>query len=123
MITDLATSMAEDLAFAAEALRVRPGVRVIVLAPRASREDMIASLRAHVFACFTVPFDYPAIVDMIRRALEATNWRDGIEVVSGLPNWFTLRVASHLLTAERLMRFMAEYQSAYRRSRRSSAIC
>jgi anti-sigma regulatory factor (Ser/Thr protein kinase) len=32
-------------------------------------------------------------------------------VVSGLPNWFTLRVSSHLLTAERLVRFMAEYQA------------
>jgi anti-sigma regulatory factor (Ser/Thr protein kinase)/ActR/RegA family two-component response regulator len=112
VITDIATSMSEDLAFAEEVLRVRPGVRVIVLAPRATREEIIASLRAHVFACFTVPFDFPGIVDMIRRALETTNWRDGIEVVSGLPNWFTLRVASHLLTAERLIRFMSEYQSA-----------
>jgi anti-sigma regulatory factor (Ser/Thr protein kinase) len=32
--------------------------------------------------------------------------------VSGLPNWFTLRVASHLLTAERLIRFMSEYQAS-----------
>jgi anti-sigma regulatory factor (Ser/Thr protein kinase) len=112
VISDVETSMAEDVAFAEEVLRIRPGVRVIVLAPRASREDIIASLRAHVFACFTVPFDYPAIVDMIGRALEATNWRDGIEVVSGLPNWFTLRVASHLLTAERLIRFMSEYQAS-----------
>lgn len=112
VITDLGTSMSEDLALADEVLRVRPGVRVIVLAARASREDIIASLRAHIFACFTIPLDYPAIVDMIRRALDATNWRDGIEVVSGLPNWFTLRVASHLLTAERLIHFMSEYQSA-----------
>ena len=49
---------------------------------------------------------------MIRRALDATGWRDGIEVTSGLPDWFTLRVSSHLLTAERLVRFMAEYQAA-----------
>jgi len=30
-----------------------------------------------------MPFDYDGIVDMIRRALEATGWRDGIEVLSG----------------------------------------
>ena len=58
LITDLETSMSEDLALADEVLRIRPGVRVIVLAPRASREDIIASLRAHIFACFTVPFDF-----------------------------------------------------------------
>ena len=49
--------MDEDLALADEVSGARPGVRVIVLAARASREDVIASLRAHVFACFTTPFD------------------------------------------------------------------
>jgi anti-sigma regulatory factor (Ser/Thr protein kinase)/CheY-like chemotaxis protein len=112
VLTDPGTSMAEDLALAGEALALRPGVRVIVLAAAASPEQVIASLRAHVFACFTMPFDYPDMVDMIRRALDATGWRDGIEVTSGLPDWFTMRVSSHLLTAERLVRFMAEYQSA-----------
>jgi DNA-binding response OmpR family regulator len=111
VLTDPGTPMAEDLALAGEVLAIRPGVRVIVLAARASREEVIASLRTHVFACFTTPFDYDEIVDMIRRALDATGWRDGIEVTSGLPDWFTLRVSSHLLTAERLVRFMAEYQS------------
>jgi DNA-binding NarL/FixJ family response regulator len=112
VLTDPATPMAEDVALAGEIQVVRPGVRVIVLAARASREEVIASLRAHVFSCFTTPFDYPEIVDMIRRALDATDWRDGIEVTSGLPDWFTLRVSSHLLTAERLVRFMDEYQAA-----------
>jgi DNA-binding response OmpR family regulator len=112
VLTDPGTSIAEDLALAGEILALRPGVRVLVLAARATREEVIASLRAHVFACFTTPFDYPEIVDMIRRALDATGWRDGIEVVSGLPDWFTMRVSSHLLTAERLIRFMAEYQMA-----------
>jgi DNA-binding response OmpR family regulator len=112
VLTDPGTLMAEDLALAGEVMTLRPGVRVIVLAAEASREEVIASLRAHVFACFTTPFDYPEIVDMIRRALDATDWRDGIEVTSGLPDWFTLRVSSHLLTAERLVRFMDEYQAA-----------
>jgi DNA-binding response OmpR family regulator len=112
VLTDPATSMAEDLALAGEVLALRPGVRVIVLAARTTREEVIASLRAHVFSCFTMPFDYQEIVDMIRRALDATGWRDGIEVTSGLPDWFTMRVSSHLLTAERLVRFMAEYQMA-----------
>jgi len=112
VLTDPGTPMAEDLALASEILALRPGVRVIALAAQASREQVIASLRAHVFSCFTTPFDYPEIVDMVRRALDATGWRDGIEVVSGLPDWFTMRVSSHLLTAERLVRFMGEYQMA-----------
>lgn len=112
LITDPRTSVTEDLALAREVASVRPGVRLIVLTGKASREEVIASLRAHVFACFSTPFDYHEIVDMVRRALDETAWRDGIEVTSGLPDWFTMRVSSHLLTAERLVRFMAEYQAS-----------
>ncbi|HEY7059233.1 MAG TPA: ATP-binding protein, partial [Vicinamibacterales bacterium] len=35
---------------------------------------------------------------------------DGIQVVSGLDHWLTLRVSCHLVTADRLTRFMAEMQ-------------
>jgi anti-sigma regulatory factor (Ser/Thr protein kinase)/CheY-like chemotaxis protein len=111
VVTDPVTSIAEDLALAAELSRVRPGVRVIALAPAASHEDLVAALRAHVFACFTPPFEAAEIVDMIRAALKASDWRDGLEVVSALPHWFTLRVACHLLTADRLVRFMTEQQT------------
>ena len=43
---------------------------------------------------------------MLRTALEEDAWREGIEVLSGLPNWITLRVSSRLVTAERLIHFM-----------------
>jgi anti-sigma regulatory factor (Ser/Thr protein kinase)/CheY-like chemotaxis protein len=111
VVTDPVTSIPEDLALAAELSRVRPGVRVIALAPAASHEDLVAALRAHVFACFTPPFDAAEIVDMIGAALKTSDWRDGLEVVSALPHWFTLRVACHLLTADRLVRFMTEQQT------------
>jgi anti-sigma regulatory factor (Ser/Thr protein kinase)/ActR/RegA family two-component response regulator len=108
-VTNPATSIAEDLALAAELCRARPGLRIIALSPAASHEDLIAALRAHVFACFTPPFDALEIAGMIRSALDAFAWHDGIEVVSGLANWCTLRVSCHLLTADRLVRFMTEH--------------
>jgi anti-sigma regulatory factor (Ser/Thr protein kinase) len=49
---------------------------------------------------------------MANTALLSENWRDGIEVTSGLPHWLTLRVSCHLLTADRLVRFMTELQSS-----------
>jgi anti-sigma regulatory factor (Ser/Thr protein kinase)/CheY-like chemotaxis protein len=112
VITDPATSVSEDLALAEELRSVRPGVKVVVLAPATTHEDLIAALRAQVFACFTPPFDYAEVVAMGRAALEAVDWRHGIEVVSGLPYWMTLRVSCHLLTAERLVRFMTEREDA-----------
>ncbi len=103
--------IAEDLALARELTNIRPGVRFIVLTRTATHEDLIAALRAHVFACFTEPFDHTVIVDMVRTALNVPEWRDGIEVVSGLPNWLTLKVSCRLLTAERLVHFMTELQT------------
>src|SRR5262249_55495277 len=91
---------------------VRPGARLILLAPSATNEDIVNALRADVFACFTPPFDYHEIVSMVRGAISESGKPDGIELISGLPYWLTVRVACQLLTAERLVRFMSELQSA-----------
>ena len=109
VVTDPETFVPEDVALALELGHARPGLRVIALSPAASHEDLIAALRAHVFACFTAPFDPAEIVDMVRSALNVSAWHDGITVVSGLPHWFTLRASCHLLTADRLVRFMTEH--------------
>ena len=89
----------------------RPGVKVIALAPAVPPDEVIAALRAHVFACFTQPFAVREVADMVRAALAAGEWSDGIEVVSGAQHWLTLRVSCRLLTADRLVRFMTELQS------------
>jgi anti-sigma regulatory factor (Ser/Thr protein kinase)/DNA-binding NarL/FixJ family response regulator len=112
VVTDPETSISEDLALVDELSRARPGLRIVALAPAATQEDLISALRAHVFACFTPPFDPREIADMARSALDLAEWRDGIEVISGLPHWFTLRVACHLLSADRLVRFMTEHLTA-----------
>jgi anti-sigma regulatory factor (Ser/Thr protein kinase) len=111
VVTDPTTPVEADLAFAAEVRRTRPGVRVIVLAPAYSPQDLIAALRAQVFACFSAPFDYIEIAEMIASAINEEARSDDIEVVSGLNNWMTLRVSCHLMTAERLIRFMTELRS------------
>ena len=112
VLTNPDTTVAEDLALVREFADTRPGIRVIVFSQTASREDVIAAIGAHVFACFTAPFDDQEVVDMVRAALTAAGWQDGISVVSGLPDWFTLRVSCRLLTAARLVRFMSEYRLA-----------
>jgi anti-sigma regulatory factor (Ser/Thr protein kinase) len=111
LITDPTTSVKVDVAFAQEARRTRPGVRVIVLAPAASPDDVIEAIRSHVFAVYTAPFDYDEIASMVAHALEQQDWRNGIQIVSGLRNWFTLRVSCHLITAERLINFMTQLRS------------
>ena len=111
MLTDPDTSVEEDLLLIDELRVLRPGVRVIVLAPEASTLELITALRAHVFACFSAPYDTTEVVAMATRAIEATNWKDGIEVLSARPDWIALKVASRKLTAERLVRLMDELKS------------
>jgi anti-sigma regulatory factor (Ser/Thr protein kinase) len=110
VVSDPSTTVDEDLALARELGSLRPTARIIVLAPHATHAELVNAIRAHVFACFTPPFDYHDVAAMVSSALDVDGWQDGIQVVSGLPHWLTLRVSSHLLTAERLVRFITELQ-------------
>src|SRR4026209_2058257 len=112
VVSDPSTTVDEDLALAKEVRCLRPTARMIVLAPHATHAELVEAIRAHVFACFTPPFDYDDLAAMVSSALEVDGWKDGIQVVSGLPHWLTLRVSCHLLTAERLVRFITERQPA-----------
>jgi anti-sigma regulatory factor (Ser/Thr protein kinase) len=111
VVTNPLTHVGDDLALVAELRRARPGVRAIVLAPDVSPQELIEALRSHIFACFTAPFDMREVSDMVGQALRSPDWRDGVEVISGLPNWITLRVSCGLVTAERLVAYMNEWQS------------
>src|SRR4029450_11568149 len=77
----------------------------------ATHDAVVDAMRAHVFACFTQPFDYGEIASMTASALRVDGGADDIQVVSGAAHWLTLRVACHLLTADRVVRFMTELQS------------
>jgi anti-sigma regulatory factor (Ser/Thr protein kinase)/ActR/RegA family two-component response regulator len=111
VLTDPGTSIREDLAFAEEVTSVRHGTRIIVLAPAAPQADVIAALRAQAFACFSKPFDVDELATMVADAADIADWRTGIQVISGLPDWISLRVSSRQVTADRLVRFMTEYRS------------
>ncbi|HEU0004493.1 MAG TPA: ATP-binding protein [Terriglobia bacterium] len=110
VLTDPTTPLREDLALVTELLQTRPGLKTIVLTPQADPNEIVAAIRARVFACFSAPFDFGEIAAMIDEAFRAQDWRQGIEVLSGEPHWMTIRVTCHLLTAERLVQFIREHQ-------------
>ena len=87
---------------------MRPGVKAIVLAASATPEEVIASLRLHAFACFTAPFPMGEVAEMMRRAVQNPDWKDGLQVVSARPDWLSLRVDCRRLAADRLVRFLSE---------------
>jgi anti-sigma regulatory factor (Ser/Thr protein kinase)/ActR/RegA family two-component response regulator len=112
VVTDSARPVKGAMALVDELNGLRPGVRVILLAPALTDAEVVTALRAQVFACFTAPVNPPEIADMAAIALKTEDWRRGIEVVSGLPTWLTLRVACGLVSADRITRFLTEWESA-----------
>ncbi len=106
VITSPCTTVEEDLALLEEMRHVRPGVKTIVLSPRTTPEEVIAALRAHVFALFSAPFDAAEIATMVRRAVEDTGGAGGIEVVSAHRGWVSVRLDCRLMTADRLVQFL-----------------
>jgi anti-sigma regulatory factor (Ser/Thr protein kinase)/ActR/RegA family two-component response regulator len=108
VITSPDSVVDEDLALLEEMRVVRPGVKCVVLAHHSTPGEVIAALRARVFACFTPPFDPDDIANLACRAASDNQWRDDIQVLSAKPGWVSVRVNCRLITAERLMTFAKE---------------
>lgn len=111
LVTAPDTRLEEDTAILDEIRRARPGVRIVLLAPKATAEELILALRKRVFACFSAPFDASEIADMVARAAAADEWKNGIEVLSATPEWIHVLVNCRLLSAERLVNFFTELRS------------
>jgi anti-sigma regulatory factor (Ser/Thr protein kinase)/ActR/RegA family two-component response regulator len=108
VITNPDSAVDEDLALLEEMRAIRPGVKCIVLAAHSTPAEVIAALRARVFACFTPPFDSAEIANLARNAASDSQWRDDIQILSAKPGWVSLRVNCRLITAERLLTFAKE---------------
>ena len=111
VLTSPRSPVAEDLSLLGELRAVRPGLRYIILAPHATKEEVVEALRAKAFACFSEPINWADLVGLLATAFRDADWRDSIEVRSAAPDWISLRVTSRLLTAERLTQFMRELAS------------
>lgn len=111
VVTCPESTVPEDLAFLKEMRAIRPGVKSIVLARQSTPDEVIAALRARVFACFTPPFDAQEIAHLACEAASDSDWRDDIHVLSARPGWVSIRVNCRLLTAERVITFAKELSS------------
>jgi len=108
VITSPDRGIEEDLALLEEMRLIRPGVKCIVLAPHSTPDEVIAALRARVFACFTPPFDPEQIASLASSAASDSQWKDDIHVLSAKPGWVSVRVNCRLINAERLLTFAKE---------------
>jgi anti-sigma regulatory factor (Ser/Thr protein kinase) len=111
IVTSPVSPAPRDLAMVIDARDQQPGIRTVVVAPELTAADIITALRHEVFACFAMPVVPDELRESIAQALDAEGWKNGIEVISALPSWITLRVACRRITAERLTRFVSELAS------------
>jgi anti-sigma regulatory factor (Ser/Thr protein kinase) len=108
VITNPNSVVEEDLALLEEMRAIRPGLKCIVLARQSTPDEVIAVMRARVFACFTPPFDTRHIAHLACGAASDSQWREDIQVISAKPGWVAVRMYCRLITAERLMTFAKE---------------
>jgi DNA-binding NarL/FixJ family response regulator len=108
VITSAYNAIEEGLAFLEEIRSIRPGIKCIVLAHKSTPAEVIAALRARVFAFFSPPFDTNEIASLVARAASDNQFRDDIEILSARPGWVSLRVHSRLISAERVLAFAKE---------------
>ncbi len=108
ILTSEKSSGQDDVALLRKLRLVRPHTRLIILADESTPQDVIASMRAHVFSYFAKPIDVDILTEMIRLAAEGPTWDDGIEIISATPEWIRLMARCDLRTADRVVHFLSE---------------
>jgi anti-sigma regulatory factor (Ser/Thr protein kinase)/CheY-like chemotaxis protein len=108
VITSERTSAVEDVELLRKIRSVRPHTRLIILTNESTPSDVLDSMRGHAFSFFSVPYREDHLAQMIRLAMESPTWDDGIELISGTPEWIRIRASCQERTANRLVRFLNE---------------
>ena len=108
IITGERTPGKEDIELLRRLRMVRPHTRLIILTEEFIPGDVLAAIRERAFSYFSRPFSTEKLAEMIRIAMTEPVWDDGIEVLSGTPNWVRLCVRCDLATANRLLQFYRE---------------
>jgi DNA-binding NarL/FixJ family response regulator/anti-sigma regulatory factor (Ser/Thr protein kinase) len=106
IITGRETRVAEDVELLRKIRAARPHVRLIILTDKFTPGDVISAMREGAFSYFSAPFEASELAEMVRAAMAEPCWDDGIEVLSGTPEWVTLTARCDLATADRLVQFL-----------------
>lgn len=108
ILTGERTPGKEDIELLRRLRLARPHTRLIILTEGFTPGDVLAAIRERAFSYFSRPFSTERLAEMIRIAMSEPFWDDGIEVLSGTPNWVRLCVRCDLATANRLLQFYRE---------------
>jgi len=108
VITGEKTSALEDVELLRKIRVMRPHTRVIILTDESTPSSVLDSMRTNAFSFFSVPYQEERLIEMIRLAMESPAWDDGIDLISGTPEWIHIRASCQESTANRLVQFLNE---------------
>jgi DNA-binding NarL/FixJ family response regulator/anti-sigma regulatory factor (Ser/Thr protein kinase) len=108
IITGTKSSGKEDIDLLRKIRRVRPHVRLIILADESTPTDVITAMRERAFSYFSKPFSPSALAEIVRGAATEPFWDDGIELLSATPEWISIIARCDKKTADRLVQFFQE---------------
>jgi DNA-binding response OmpR family regulator len=108
ILTGERTPGKDDIELLRRLRMARPHTRLIILTEEFVPGDVLAAIRERAFSYFSRPFSTERLAEMIRIAMSEPFWDDGIEVLSGTPNWVRLCVRCDRATANRLLQFYRE---------------
>lgn len=108
IITGTKSSGTEDIDLLRKIRRVRPHVRLIILADESTPADVITAMRERAFSYFTKPFSASSLAEIVRGAATEPFWDDGIELLQATPEWISIIARCDKKTADRLVQFFQE---------------
>jgi two-component system, OmpR family, response regulator len=89
---------------------IRNDLKVIVTGePDPAR--VVGAIRHRAWGYFHKPLAAGLVTEMVHQALDATEWKDDIRVVSARPDWLTLDIRCKLDAAERTTNYLREIQA------------
>ncbi len=108
VLTSEKTGAKEDVELLRRIRRIHSHTRVIILADQGATADVIEAMRENAFSYFTAPFGLDSLKNMLRIAMEAPPWDDGIELRAATPSWIQLFARCDFSIADRLVQFVHE---------------
>jgi anti-sigma regulatory factor (Ser/Thr protein kinase)/ActR/RegA family two-component response regulator len=108
VITSENTSGRADVELLHEIRKLHPHTCVIISTDESSPADVIASMRESAFSYFSRPFSPSVFAGMVRAAIEAPCWNDGIKILQGTREWIRILARCDTQTADRLIQFVRE---------------
>jgi hypothetical protein len=106
IITARETRGPDDIKLLRNIRGIRPHLRLIVLTDEWTPGDVIAAMREGAFGYFSGPFLHATLAEVVREAMAAPCWDDGIEILSATPSWIRLLARCDIATANRLVQFL-----------------